>query len=409
MDRQVTYLWVPYFGVMVARQADGPLGKQPLVLLDEQGRVLAADASAVRAGVALEMTEHQVAARCPQAALYPAARYPILEAQDAFKERIKRFTDRWQLAGLGSAYLSTDQAGSSRDLLSWCQALASEVRRLGWEPALGATGSKFGAAVAGQLAGENTALLLVPQAQRAFLEPQTVSFLPLDADALTQLRHLGIRTLGQFARLPAAGVLARFGPAGRTAQRWAQGSDDRSVLPSWEAPDLSARVELDSPSADRERLLALLGYRAEQLLGPLRERLQVVSQVSLHVTRVDGRRVSGDYKFPLPTAGGEPVRFGLATALARVRWDGQPAVEVGLAFGGIGDAPVRQLSLFDTPALLGGSAGSSSDLASASRGQLKHVLEQLATRFGPDAFRMAVLTDPDHLLPERRASWHRFE
>jgi protein ImuB len=414
MHRQVAYLWVPYFGTAVACRTDGRLAKQPLVLLDEQGRVLAADAGATRAGVVLGMTERQVMARCPQATFHLAARYPIWEAQDTFRERIKRFADRWQLVGLGSAYLSADRVEKSGALLGWCQVLAVEIRRLGWEPALGATGSKFGASVAGQLAGANTALLLVPDAQRAFLGPQPVSFLPLDTDVLTQLRHLGIRTLGQFARLPAAGVLSRFGPAGRTAQRWAQGLDDRPVLPPWEAPEVSARVEFDVPSADGARLLAILTHRAEQLLTPLRERFQVVGRITLLVTRADGRIVPGSYIFPLPTAAAEPVRLGLAAALARVTWDGQPAAEVVLTLGGIGDEPVRQLSLFDPSVLngMGASAGStedSRDLASESRAQLKAVLDRLAARFGPDAFRMAVLTDPDNLLPERRASWRRFD
>lgn len=43
------------------------------------------------------------------------------------------------------------------------------ARDLGWQPALGVTGDKFAAIVAGQVAGRNAARPLVPASQRAFL------------------------------------------------------------------------------------------------------------------------------------------------------------------------------------------------------------------------------------------------
>ena len=381
----------------MARRAVPRLADGPLVLLDEHGRVLAADAAAARAGVALGLTERQAAAHCPDAALLPAARFPLWEAQEQFLARIKNYTDRWQPDGLGRVYLDATTAAPpghparvESELLNWCQALAAEVRSLGWQPALGATGSKFGASVAGQVAWQNAALLLIPAAQRDFLAGQPTAALPLDADALTQLRHLGIRTLGQYARLPATGVLARFGPAGRTAQRWAQGLDDRPVLPPWESAEVSARLEFETPLADRERLLAALLQRADRLLGPLRDRLQAVARLLLTITRADGRTIPVSHTFPQPTAAAEPVRLALAGLLDRVPWDGQGAAEITLTLAGITDAPAQQLTLFDPQ---------DDDRARLSP------LDRLAARFGADAFRLASLADPDNLLLERRADF----
>jgi protein ImuB len=231
-------------------------------------------------------------------------------------------------------------------------------------------------------------LLLVPAAQRTFLAGQPVTTLPMDLDALTQLRHLGIRTLGQYARLPATGVLARFGTEGRTAQRWAQGLDDRPVVPPWEAPEVAARIEFDPPLADRERLSAALARQAEKLLAPLRERLQAASRVLLVVVRADGRTVTAGHTLPVPAAAAEPVRLALAAALDRVAWNGQGAAEITLTLAGITDAPGRQLALFD--------------FTTGHRTRLAATLDRLAARFGPDSFRLATLTDPDNLLPERR-------
>ena len=397
-ERQIAYLWAPYFGTAVARSVAPQLADRPLVLIDEHGRVLAGDAAAARVGVVPGLSDHQAAAHCPSALLTPAARFPIWEAQERFLDRIKPYTDRWQPDGLGRVYLDAtaaapgDPARVEGELLKWCQALVTAVRRLGWQPALGATGSKFGASVAGQVASQNAALLLIPAAQRAFLADQPASLLPLDADALLQLRHLGIRTLGQYTRLPATGVLTRFGAAGRTAQRWAQGLDDRPVLPPWESAEVASRIEFEPPLADRERLLAALLARADKLLAPLRDRLQAVARLLLHVTRSDGRVVPVSHTLPLPTAALAPVRHALASLLARVTWDGEGAAEIVVTLAGITDAPSPQLTLFD---LDGADDGN--------RARLTATLERLAARFGADAFRLASLVDPDHLLLERRA------
>ena len=406
VERQIAYLWVPYLGAHVACRAEPKLVDRPLALLDEHGRVLAADPVAARAGVVPGLTERQAGAHCPDAALLPAARFPIWEAQEQFLARIKGYTDRWQPDGLGRVYLDATTVAPSgrpaaveRELLRWCQAVAAVVRVLGWQPALGATGSKFGASVAGQVAWQNAVLLLVPAVQRDFLAGQPTTTLPLDADALTQLRHLGIRTLGQYARLPATGVLARFGPAGRTAQRWAQGLDDRPVLPPWESTEVASRIEFETPLADRDRLLAALIRRADRLLVPLRDRLQALARLLITITRADDRVIPVSHTFPVPTAAAEPVRLALVSLLERVTWDGQGAVEITLTLAGITDAPAQQLTLFDPQ---------DDDGA-----RLSALLARLAARFGADAFRLASLSDPDHLLLERRAAfqpwppWHR--
>lgn len=399
-ERQIAYLWAPYFGATVAHAAAPQLADRPLILLDEQGRVLAMDAAAARAGIIPGLSDQQAAARCPSARLTPAARFPLWEAQEQFLDRIKPFADRWQPDGLGRVYLDATAAapgdpGRVADVLvQWCQALVAAVRGLGWRPALGATGSKFGARVAGQVAQQNAALLLIPAAQRAFLAAQPASLLPLDADALLQLRYLGIRTLGQYTQLPAAGVLARFGPAGRTAQRWAQGLDDRPVVPPWESPEVSARLEFDAPLADVGILLAALRRQADRLLAPLRDRLQAVGRLALHITRADGRTIPLTHVFPQPTAAAEPVRLALAGLLERMTWDGESATEITLTLAGITDAPGSQLTLFD---LDGADDGN--------RTRLTATLDRLAARFGADAFRLASLADPDNLLFERRAAF----
>ena len=72
-------------------------------------------------------------------------------------------------------------------------------------------------------------------------------------------------------------------------------------------------------------------------------------------------------------------------------WDGQGAAEITLTLAGITDAPAQQLTLFDPQ--------------DDDRARLSALLDRLAARFGADAFRLASLADPDHLLLERRAAF----
>ena len=393
-ERRIAFLWTPHFGTAVARRAEPQLAGGPLVLLDAHGRVLAADTSAARAGVALGLTERQAAADCPTPHYCPPP-LPIWEAQEQFLTRIKGYTDRWQPDGLGRVYLDATTAAPpghparvEGELLKWCQALAADVRSLGWQPALGATGSKFGASVAGQVASQTPRCCWSPGAAR--LPGRSVN---RGATAghrrATQLRHLGIRTLGQYAHLPATGVLARFGPAGRTAQRWAQGSTTGRCSRRGKAP----RSQHASSSRRPWRTASacwLRWYSGRIGCVPLRDRLQAVARLLLAITRRWPHNPGQPHllaahrrgRAGAPGTGGPPG----SDAVGRAR----PA-EIILTLAGITDAPAQQLTLFDPQ--------------DDDRARLSALLERLAALFGADAFRLASLTDPDHLLLERRAAF----
>lgn len=416
------YLVAPEFGAEVLQRCEPALCAGPWALLDDHGRVLTLNALAAASGIAPGQTESQAMARCPTARLQPASRYPVFELQSEFLARVALYTGRWQPAGLGCAYLQIDGPGmvvndlSGRDRLTdWCQALAVDIRKLGLTPSLGLTHSKFGAFVAGQAAGRDIMLLMGATVERSFVATQPVTLLPLDAATLLQLRYLGIRSLGDYARLPAAGVLARFGEAGRTAQRWAQGHDERPVIPLDELPQVSSRIEFEAPVTDRDILLRALLQRTSALLAPLHANLQAIGRLGLTVLTAGRRVVPVAHTFQLPSpaygaamhgaAGREAaapppaIQLALAATLDRAihqvaAQDGEGVSEVTLTLGDIGDAPAQQLSLFDEEP--------------ASRAALAALLDRLAVRFGPHAFQMAALTDPSHPLPERRASWKEF-
>lgn len=102
----------------------------------------------------------------------------------------------------------------------------------------------------------------------SFLAPMSISV--LERPELTDvLLRLGLRTLGAFAALPAADVLARFGDEGRGAHRLAAGLDERPPDARFPPPDWSIATEVDPP-ADRVDRVA---FAARTLADELHQRL----------------------------------------------------------------------------------------------------------------------------------------
>jgi protein ImuB len=102
------------------------------------------------------------------------------------------------------------------------------------------------------------------------------------------LRQWGLRTLGEFAALPADDVAARLGPAGVEWQRMARGEDRRPLVAAVPEERFEQTLELEWPIEGLEPLSFVLGRLMEPLCAHLerRDRGAAVLYVRLHlVTR----------------------------------------------------------------------------------------------------------------------------
>ena len=160
-------------------------------------------------------------------------------------------------------------------------------------------------------------------------------------DLADLLRRLGVRTLGDFAALPAGDVLARFGFDAAYAHRLAAGEDERPLAVRRPPPDLDVTGEYDPPL---ERV-DMAAFAARALAERLHERL---AGHGLAATRLG---------IEAHTAAGEELHRvwrhdGLldAAALAdRVRWqlDGWLTASALRRAGGSAAAPVRPTAGID--------------------------------------------------------------
>lgn len=89
------------------------------------------------------------------------------------------------------------------------------------------------------------------------------------ADCVATLRRWGVRTLGEFAALPAADLAARLGPAGPRLQRLARGEDLRPLVPTPELARFEASCDLEWPVEDLEPLVFVVARLCEPLCAEL--------------------------------------------------------------------------------------------------------------------------------------------
>ena len=153
--------------------------------------------------------------------------------------------------------------------------------------------------------------IVAPGDTSAFLAPLTVKVLP-NAELVDVLVRLGIRTLGGFAALDGADVLARFGNEGLRAHRLASGLDERPPDACRPPPDWSVSVEIDPPAEQIDRA----AFAARTLADELHRRLGA-DGVSCMRVGVEAETEHGETLFRLWRHEGA---LSDAAVADRVRW-----------------------------------------------------------------------------------------
>src|ERR1022692_1339961 len=135
--------------------------------------------------------------------------------------------------------------------------------------------------------------IVPPGGTPAFLAPRAVTVLG-EPDLADLLVRPGLRTLGEFAAVPAAEAGNRFGAPGLLAHRLARGLDPRPLAAGPPAADLSVQIEFAPPAEQSERVVfaakSLAGRLHAQLAGSglacVRVQVQVICDNGEEITRL---------------------------------------------------------------------------------------------------------------------------
>ncbi|WP_034262953.1 DNA polymerase Y family protein [Actinospica robiniae] len=158
--------------------------------------------------------------------------------------------------------------------------------------------------------------LIVPLGDAsAFLAPHPLDVLDLP-DLAELLGRLGLRTLGEFAALPAAAVANRFGVVGTQAHRLARGLDPRPPAARRPGEDLSAEHLFDPPAEQDEPIVFAAKALADRWHALMAAAGVTCAAVRIELVTESGRESVRSWR------NGDALGAALsASALAqRVRW-----------------------------------------------------------------------------------------
>ena len=131
--------------------------------------------------------------------------------------------------------------------------------------------------------------IVPPGGDAAYLAPLPLSLIPMDAEVREALIALGLGTCGALAALASGDVERRWGAAGLSAWRLAQGMDPRRPVLAHCAPPRQAHAELAMSTTNVEPVLFLVRGALERLMADLVRDGRAAVAVAITLTLDDGR------------------------------------------------------------------------------------------------------------------------
>ncbi len=240
---------------------------------DQRGVVAAASYEARQFGIHSAMPSRTAKRLCPQAIFLPPRSELYEEWSGKVRKILERFTPVVQMVSIDEAYL--DLTGTERLHGKAWQAAQKIQQAINDETQLpcsiGVARTYLVAKVASDLAKPRGLLWVPPGTEAAFLAPLPVRRIPgIGPVTEKALAALGIKTVGELARVERARLEKDFGRWGEALYRKARGEDSDLWFVDEEQKSISHERTFDHDVADREKLEAALSHLAQLVAGRLR-------------------------------------------------------------------------------------------------------------------------------------------
>ncbi len=275
-------LWVPDWPVLAAVRDGAARAGAPLAIV-AANRVVACSASARAQGVVRGQRRREAQGLCPALVVLPhdddrdhRLFSPLVDALEGLVAGVQ--VVRPGLVMIGARGPARYYGGERAAALALRAALADEGVA---DARAGIADGAFTAELAARDARADDPVRLVPAgAAAAFLAPHPVSTLD-DPELTTLLGRLGIRTLGEFAQLPAEAVRDRFGERGAHRHALASAIDARSLVPRIPPLDLERVLELEPPLDRVDQVAFAVRRLADEVVETLASHRLVATAVRI--------------------------------------------------------------------------------------------------------------------------------
>ena len=366
-------------------------------------RITAATAPACKLGISPGMRLTDARAICPVLGAVPHDRAADAALLDMMADAMLRFTPWVALDGTDGLMLDVTGcahlAGGETALIEAVRVVftgAGFTARTGLGDTIGVAWAlaRYGAAPGQEISGTGT---------EAALAPLPLGALRLAPATLDKLHQLGLKTIGQLARLDRASLMRRFppnrddpGPVARLDQ--ALRRRDEPLSPRAEAPDYRVRVSPLEPLIDLAGIRHHFNDLLTNLMGVLAGDRRGARRLTLHAFRCDGPVIR--------------IPVGLARASREtdhiIRLFNEKLTEIDPGFG----VDTLMLSA-DVTELLTQQQGTLEPAPEiAAPDALERLVDRIANRLGPDSiYRLAPVAShiPDRAVrraePTRAPDW----
>ncbi len=278
----IFHLDMDAFFVSVEELYDPSLKGKPVVVggqAHERGVVSAASYAARKFGVHSAMPLRTAYQKCPQAIFVDGHPERYREYSGKAFEVIHSFTPKVEMASIDEAYL--DMTGTERlhgPPLKAAHLLHARMKeRTGLNCSIGISCARMVAKVASDQAKPNGVLWVLPGVEAAFLAPLDVRRIPgIGKVTEEHLQRLGVRKVGDLARLDESFLSERFGKWGLAMAGKAKGQDagawfDSEIGAAEDPKSISHEHTFDIDTADQDVLEATLARLSVMVGRRLRE------------------------------------------------------------------------------------------------------------------------------------------
>src|SRR5881227_3007281 len=282
MQRTIFHVDMDAFFVSVEELRDPSLKGKPVVVggrPNERGVVSAASYAARKFGVHSAMPLRTAYKLCPQAIFLDGHPERYREASLKVRAVLESFSPQVEMASIDEAYL--DMTGTARlhgPPLKAAHALHQRMKAdTGLNCSVGIGTSRLIAKVSSAQAKPNGVLWIVPGEEAKFLAPLDVREIPGVGKVMeTHLHALGIKKVGDLARLEESELADRFGKWGLALAGKARGEDaggwfNAEVGADVDAKSISHEHTYNEDTADPARLESTLMRLSEMVGRRLRE------------------------------------------------------------------------------------------------------------------------------------------
>jgi DNA polymerase-4 len=358
-QRIVCHVDMDAFFVSVEELFDPSLKGKPVIVggqRDQRGVVSAASYAARKFGVHSAMPLRTASQLCPQAIFVDGHFSRYREYSNKVYQILNRFSPRVEMASIDEAYL--DLTGTQRLHGPPMQVAHKLHEAIGIETklncSLGLASSRLVAKISSDSAKPNGVLFVVPGQEAPFLAPLKVRAIPgVGKKTEAELHKLGIRQVGDLAKLDESFLASRFGKWGLALAGKAKGEDaggwfDSAIGAEEDPKSISHEHTFSDDVAGREKLETALLKLSEMVAKRLRAQQLYAKTIQLKLRYDDFSTFTRAETLDHATQLDQEVA-GAVLKLFRQTWDGKRPIRLLGVHAGTLQNVEGQMNLLEEP------------------------------------------------------------